>query len=141
LTISHPEECRGYGFDLLDRRDLLVHDAGPGRSTRLALVREFHDQRQSLTLHEEKPLLVKCSRIGPSRTVFLISNPMVAGYPNALETTQSLALTGRLVDGHRASREVCRAAGWTCRGGLMGLVVACDPSIGGAVWGVVARPA
>ena len=48
---------------------MLVQEAGPGRSTRCALAREFQDQRQILMLHEENPFFVKLSRRGPSLIV------------------------------------------------------------------------
>ena len=56
----------------------LVHEAGPGRSTRCLRAREFHDHRPILMLQDEKPCLVKFSRTGPSRIVLRNISPMWA---------------------------------------------------------------
>ena len=61
--------------------DLLVQEAGPGRSTRCWRCFEFQDQRQTLKLHEEKPFFVKLNRNGPNRKLFRKISPMCQWLP------------------------------------------------------------
>ena len=56
--------------------------AGPGRRAgQVDALRpgcfEFHDQRQILKLHEEKPFLVKLKRNGPSRKLLRKISPVM----------------------------------------------------------------